>query len=128
MTFFMSEPFTQNAELFSAQSLTRTFNANDCEESGDCPEGNKCVKGDCVAGCETDNDCPSWQDCVDGACREESVGAFNEAVKENRAKNHDETPAVEDTQWSPYFWLLPLGMLGLAVGGSYYYSNLNHTW
>ena len=115
MSFFMGEPFTLHADMFGTTLRAPTFRAGEnCEGDDDCPEGNKCSKGNCVKECENDSDCPSWQDCVRGSCREEETDAFEQA--KNRSQGDTtatEAPKTKSNPMNP----LTLGLIGVGVCG-----------
>lgn len=113
MTFFLGEPFTRHADLFGTTVKATEFKAGeDCEESDDCPEGNKCSSGKCVQECKNDNDCPSWHSCIGGVCKEEDESEFKDALSKSQ-DTEDDSVEVKSRSMNP----LTLGIIGIGVVG-----------
>ncbi|RYZ02775.1 MAG: hypothetical protein EOO73_30390 [Myxococcales bacterium] len=56
------------AELDESGRLPQALPHATCRLNSDCPSGEQCVGGACVAQCRETRDCPTGQRCEDGAC------------------------------------------------------------
>lgn len=69
-----AEPF----ELDESGKLPQTLTQASCRLNSDCPEGEQCISGACVAQCRDDRDCPATSRCQDGACRPTGAGCVGD--------------------------------------------------